>query len=293
MAAFVAPRWAMQQRLRDVGTAATLLVLANHARAGDHTCFPSQALIAQITGQSERQVRRQIAFLIALGLVSVVKRIPKGNGGSGNLYRLHVDVIVDISKQDCRRALLSGEPVTGEPHQDSTVSQRTVEPHQGTVTGPLTPSKNSQSRNPQEEPPPSGEGILSTRGLYDHLAAALAANLGTRIDSSDLPEAAVMGSFKRLLATGDSHDAIRQRIDRYVAAPAAWRGDSRWKDFFSDTTQARLRHTAPPAGNGHALFPEPILASDLAGLTDEEAIARIRWSGLSPIDRAAAEKETA
>ena len=67
--AYAAPNWANSQRVGDVGTKATLMLLA--AYADEHfSCYPGQERIADETEQSIRTVRRQLDLLEELGLIA-------------------------------------------------------------------------------------------------------------------------------------------------------------------------------------------------------------------------------
>lgn len=88
--------WAKSQRTGSVGRKAVLMALAE--RTGEEpVCWPSQALLAAETEQSERTVRRHLAEMEEAGLIASRRcytlsdgtRLPRGR--ARNEYRLAVD----------------------------------------------------------------------------------------------------------------------------------------------------------------------------------------------------------
>ena len=110
-----APAWAADNRVGHVGTKAVLLVLARYAD-DQFSCYPGQQTIADETEQSVRQVRRQIGYLEEIGLITRTRRFAPGGYRSSDRYQLNLDVVVDVGRDDPRRALLrneAAEPPTG------------------------------------------------------------------------------------------------------------------------------------------------------------------------------------
>jgi len=127
--------WAYEQPA-DMGLAckATLVALANYA--DEHgSCYPGQELLAQMTGQSTRSVRRQIAKLKDdLKLITVeVRRSPDGSKNSNRYFLALEDTMSSGEDQ-----LASGD----QPQEDT-------EAHlEDTVSG----LEDTQSSEPIEEP---------------------------------------------------------------------------------------------------------------------------------------------
>ena len=86
-----ATNWARQAVATGVlkcGEGFVLVLLADHA---DElwSCFPSQERLARDSAQTERSVRRHLARLEELGLITVEARYGEGRGRVGSRYRLH------------------------------------------------------------------------------------------------------------------------------------------------------------------------------------------------------------
>ena len=82
--------WAFRQDCQSSGAKFVLVVLADKADE-KHSCFPGQALLAQMTGQGERTVRRQLAVLEEEGLVRRIRRHGDGGLRTSDRYILPVD----------------------------------------------------------------------------------------------------------------------------------------------------------------------------------------------------------
>tara|TARA_Y100000114_G_C11712252_1_gene304100 strand:+ start:58 stop:399 length:342 start_codon:yes stop_codon:yes gene_type:complete len=78
--------WAREKYCPTPSSKLVLFILANYAKKGNHTCYPSEKHLGKICGLSDRQVRRCIATLVKLNYVTVQKR-----KGFSNLYTLGVD----------------------------------------------------------------------------------------------------------------------------------------------------------------------------------------------------------
>ncbi|GAB3216798.1 hypothetical protein GCM10027586_09960 [Kineococcus gypseus] len=104
--AYAAPHWANSQRVGDVGTKATLMLLAAYADE-DFSCFPGQERIAEETEQSVRTVRRQLDVLEEVGLISREPRyvFSEASGKrvrTSDRFVLHLDVTA--TKADVKAA---------------------------------------------------------------------------------------------------------------------------------------------------------------------------------------------
>ena len=105
--AYAAPNWANSQRVGDVGTKATLMLLAAYADE-NFSCFPGQERIADETEQSVRTVRRQLDVLEEVGLIEREPRyvFSEASGKrvrTSDRFRLHLDV--KVTKADVQAAL--------------------------------------------------------------------------------------------------------------------------------------------------------------------------------------------
>ena len=112
--AYAAPNWANSQRVGDVGTKATLMLLAAYA---DETfsCFPGQELIADQTEQSVRTVRRQLDLLEEVGLIRRESRYEFSESSgkrvrTSDRYFLRLDVTVSkVEVQAAQERINTGQ----------------------------------------------------------------------------------------------------------------------------------------------------------------------------------------
>ncbi|MEV0822566.1 helix-turn-helix domain-containing protein [Nonomuraea rubra] len=107
--AYAAPAWAAEQRVGDVGTKATLLVLANYADE-NFSCYPGQDTIAFETEQSVSTVARQIKRLKALGLITTEHRYDERGKRTSDRYYLQLDVSVDVERPKRRSRGVPEQP---------------------------------------------------------------------------------------------------------------------------------------------------------------------------------------
>lgn len=104
--AYAAPAWAAESRVGDVGTKATLLVLANYADE-NASCYPGHELIAEETEQSVSTIYRQLRRLKSLGLIRTEKRYDARGKRTSDRYFLHLDVVVDAGPEE---GFTTGQP---------------------------------------------------------------------------------------------------------------------------------------------------------------------------------------
>lgn len=108
--------WAWSLRNIEPLPKFTLMALADQADE-DGYCWPSQALIAEKVVMGERTVRRHIATLRDLGLLTVIRR-SSTRGRRSNGYQLHIGAVVEGSLESRLPANLAG---SGEPTDDAPV----------------------------------------------------------------------------------------------------------------------------------------------------------------------------
>lgn len=137
-------KWAESQRCGGPGPKAVLLTVARMAGLQDDgvtwACFPSQSLLADITEQSVRTVRTQLAGLEAAGFVVRTHRtraIGKGRGRTTDLISLAFQAADASSESDDLAA--SGESSSGKSEHDSAATRcRAEEPVEEPVEEPTT-----------------------------------------------------------------------------------------------------------------------------------------------------------
>lgn len=273
--AYAAPAWAAEQIVGDVGTKATLLVLANYADE-NFSGYPSQATIARETEQSERTVRRQLARLEELGLIKREKRGGHGSGRMSDRFYLQLDVTVTDPSQtpDGYRPDCPVTPATGQEWPEGLPAKS------GGATGqmegglPDTGVRGTPSRTPSRTPTPlpptperaeqEGPGggeeptfedwvALYPRRLTRSMekAALRAWNTVTR----DVPPSVLISALRAWLPT------LTQREERYRPYPSTWLTDECWTDipqppaFVSDPNLPECWGPVPTTSPGQ-LIPE-------------------------------------
>lgn len=249
--AYAAPAWAAEQKVGDVGTKATLLVLANYADE-EFSGYPSQATIARETEQGERTVRRQLALLEELGLIRRVKRGGSGGGRSSDRFYLQLDVVITdpspirermTQKGDEDRSYRPDRPVgvTGQGGPETGGGYR---PNQGGLpaTGgrgtPRTPSNNPPTPLPgldaagaAERDGDGGESELSPEQqwerwwfTYPRKTGKAAALKAWRAATRKVPP-------QQLLAALEAHlPAWSAREERFIPHASTWLNNERWED---------------------------------------------------------------
>lgn len=94
---YEASHWAQAQQTGNVGRKAVLMALAEFADEWG-SCFPSQALLAEVTEQSVRTIREQLAWLRDNGLIEVQHRARQdGQGRTSNRYYLRIDLTANLA----------------------------------------------------------------------------------------------------------------------------------------------------------------------------------------------------
>lgn len=84
--------WAYRQTITN-GSKFVLVALADMADEA-HSCYPGQTKLAQMTGQSDRTVRRQLAELELAGYITRRRRFDKHGHRTSDRYTLPVDADV-------------------------------------------------------------------------------------------------------------------------------------------------------------------------------------------------------
>lgn len=85
-----ATTWAYAQDPGDTGAKFVLVALADYADEA-WSCYPSQARLAAMTGQSDRTVRRHLKVLESAGLITREKRHGKSGARTSDRYVLAVN----------------------------------------------------------------------------------------------------------------------------------------------------------------------------------------------------------
>jgi DNA-binding transcriptional ArsR family regulator len=116
--------WARRQKVGSTGRKAVLMALAEYADE-EHSCFPSQATLAEITEQCERTVRAHLKALESDGLITRRHRPRReGRGRTSDRYVLHVlpaeiaaptDLPATGDDQPATERVPTGKSFAGEP----------------------------------------------------------------------------------------------------------------------------------------------------------------------------------
>ena len=91
--------WARRQTAPCSASKAVLLELAAMANADD-VCWPSNRCLAAVLQVTPRTIQRSLLKLKAAGLVGVSTRSRDNGGQTSNLYRLPIDSVSDVPRND-------------------------------------------------------------------------------------------------------------------------------------------------------------------------------------------------
>lgn len=173
------PRWL--QRSQAVSWRAKLVYLALSSRVGETgAAWPSHATIAAESSCSVTSVKRALAELRDLGVVSWSGRTRDDAGATSNVYRLSVSRPVDNSAEGVG---LTGLPPTqvgltglgGRPHRATNESQKNEEFNQSSDQ-PHLEAVDNFSGDDDEYPHPTPTRAFADRHSLDH--SAIAASVG-------------------------------------------------------------------------------------------------------------------
>ncbi|WP_295035094.1 helix-turn-helix domain-containing protein [uncultured Microbacterium sp.] len=153
---YKATHWAWELGLK-MPEKFVLVALADMADE-QHSCFPGQTTLAQMTGASESTVRRAVRKLEDLGLLNREERRSAGGYRTSDRYLLQVGASPKDNRSDCA---VGGEPASqiDEPHRsDSTTSPVRVtgtyrKNHQRTTREPPVARKAAAHRLPEDWSP--------------------------------------------------------------------------------------------------------------------------------------------
>jgi ribosomal protein L44E len=147
--------WAYRQDITN-GAKFVLVALADMADEA-HSCYPGQAKLAQMTGQSERTVRRQLAELEIAGYITRARRFDKAGHRTSDRYKLPVDadVLAIPTGQNDQSYGQPANSTTGrnDRRSDSTVptGQRDRVSLRGTQRSPQPPAEAGGAGAPNDE----------------------------------------------------------------------------------------------------------------------------------------------
>jgi len=157
--------WALGVQTGSPGTKCLLLALANYAdEAG--SCFPGQAVLAQVTCQGVRTVQRQLVQLETMGLIRTEQRGRPGGGRTSNRYILQIGA---------KPANLADNPVdppekgTTKPANPDDQTRQSRRPNPPTVAGSKPPllAEEPPIEPPVVEPPEENAEQSSAGALFD------------------------------------------------------------------------------------------------------------------------------
>lgn len=216
----------------STGERMVLLMLANHARCDTGRCWPSQRLIMDETGLSERAVRKAVGRFIELGLIGRIGKV-RGNGSTCTpTYEMLFDPSEtrhDVPTSGAgTRHMAPSNPAHGAP----------LEPVREPLSSSSLRSEEHETTRARERHPVPGEG-------------ASAAPRGSRLPQGWLPEAADIEWAVDLFAEHLDWIAARRAVedelekfrDYWCAVPGAkgrkldWRAT--WRNWIRRASEDR------------------------------------------------------
>lgn len=161
--------WAYQQNV-STGAKFVLVALADLADEG-HSCYPGQAKLATMTGQSERSVRRQLAELALAGFIRRDRRFDRAGHRTSDRYVLPVGHRIPTGQSDQRSDRPEAKPTRG--HRDQRPDTTALPAKYDSPTGQDVRVSLSE---PPEKNPSSDAARLDVERICKHLADRIEAN---------------------------------------------------------------------------------------------------------------------
>ena len=230
-------RWAEAQTCGGPGPKSVLMTLARMAGLqpdGRWACFPGQALIAEITEQSPRTVRAQLADLEAKGLIAREKRSRRGpDAGRGRttdltvLNYLPADAAASSTDQPA-----DGDRPTGEP-EPTYRRARAARKNQRTATEEPTNTLDFVEPVPERPVPIFSLDVNELGEAFEELWRLYPRRAGKRAAEQALGRALRRASLDEILAGVEraAHRWVSAGTEpRFIPHPATWLNQDRWAD---------------------------------------------------------------
>jgi len=232
--------WAFDQ---DLPTTQKFVLVALADKADEaHSCFPSQATLARMTGATDRTVRNALTALERAGYVTRKHRHREDGTRTSDRYYLAVGVIVTTEKPHAENLSGGHQPETrsgGLPETDDTTTGNPRQDYRKQFPG------NEPTEEPTEEPTVSG---TLTRAGDAPAQKPTKASRGTRLPDGWMPPRAVIEEMNRLAPHVDQQWEHSKFTDYWKAQPGQ-RGVKRDWDATYRNWIRKAAETAPRTGN--------------------------------------------
>lgn len=174
---------AVYQLDASLGERLVLALLWRHAGGGSLVVWPSAPRLAELTGQTERSVRRQLARLVELGAITRLTSRPDSARRQGKAWALNPDPGVTVSDASPCPTGHPAPPVTVPQASAPTCPTGPPDPDPG-VRPTLTPQSDGTTREPTREPSTTQGGAGWSSGILfelDIVRRTVEADTGKRI----------------------------------------------------------------------------------------------------------------
>lgn len=230
-----AVRWAKSVIAGGAGQKCILIVLADYADE-EHSCFPGQKLLARITEQGERTVRRHLVDMEAAGLLRRESRMrADGRGRTSDRFYLAVDQPANVSGNSDDRPTTTSEDQPAN-HDDQPANDARPTGH--SLAG------QELLGNRQKEPPDSSPTFDAFWAVYrrheEKPDARRAWNLAIK---KATPEVIIAGAVRYM--------ADPNREAKFTPYPAKWLKNERWDDDPQPPLVRKPGQAPPETPNEH------------------------------------------
>jgi hypothetical protein len=248
-----AMNWAKRQKVGGPGPKAVLMALADYADER-HSCHPGQALLAEITEQSERTVRGQLALLESAGLLRREPRFrTEGRGRTSDRYFLAVDQPEESAG--------SVSPTNRQPPSGGTTTNRQpgarLTGKSGTTNRQAVAAqepKDRSEREPKGLSPILVDATPAPADAFDAFWTAYPRKVGKGAARKAWPKAlkAAGGNPGRIIAGAVAFAVDPNREAAFTPHPATWLNAERWDDEPLPARQGRASSGAANVPRGWA-----------------------------------------
>jgi hypothetical protein len=215
--------WAYRQQIKNSSMKFVLLALADMADE-DHSCYPGQQKLADMTGSNVRTVRRHLKELEIGGYLRRLRRFDQFGHRTSDRYALLVGAEIPTGQNDRR----SDQPaVNATRGQNDQRSDSTSLP--GDFVTPTGQSDRVSLREPTKNPQKPARAISSVASSPDPRVDALCALLADRIEANGARRPTITAAWRtaaRLMLERDgrTENQIRNMIS-WCQSDEFWRAN--------------------------------------------------------------------
>lgn len=246
--------WAYRQPIRSCGRKAVLVALADKADE-DHSCWPRQMTLAEMTGQCERSVRSHLKQLEAEGYIGRAARYRNGHRCSDR-YVLPVSVAVGVHEPQSEAKPASNlraevQPANVAGSQPAEVAGMSPQPQLKPASDAGSKPASSAGLNPQLEPSVKEQSPRKRGGervggqtFFEAFWIEYPRKVGKKAAAKAFAKAVKEGADPHKIIEGavayDLHTGPGE--ERYIKHPTTWLNHGCWDDVYDNQPLPRRNH---------------------------------------------------